>query len=77
MSKLEKLMEKARNNPGGLQFKEFRSLLSAIGWNHDRTSGSHEIWISLQGVRLSIQPKGKMAKGYQVTQFLKVYDDER
>ena len=77
MSKLDKLLEKARNNPGGLQFKEFRSLLSGFGWIHDRTSGSHEIWISLQGVRLSIQSKGKMAKGYQIKQFLKVYYDER
>ena len=70
-------MEKARINPGGLQFKEFRTLLSGTGWIHDRTSGSHEIWKSLRGVRLSVQAKGKMAKGYQVSQFLKVYDDER
>ena len=77
MSKVEKLLEKARNNPGGLRIKEFRSLLSALDWIHDRTAGSHEIWISQQGVRLPIQPKGKMAKAYQVKQLLKVYNDER
>ena len=77
MTKAEKLLQKARNDPGGLQFREFRSLLSASVWIHDRTAGSHEIWISQQGVRLPIQAKGKMAKAYPIKQFLKVYDDER
>ena len=57
-----------------MQVNEFRTLRYGLDWTHDRTSGSHEMWISFQGVRLSIQPKGKMAKGYQVKQFIKVKD---
>ncbi|MFQ5661582.1 MAG: type II toxin-antitoxin system HicA family toxin [Gammaproteobacteria bacterium] len=76
MSKLDKLLAKARNNPEGLKFSEFESLLTLSGWQHVRTRGSHRIYKSAHGLRLPIQPDGKMAVGYQVKQFLKVYDNE-
>lgn len=77
MTKAEKLLIKARNNPSGLLFREFETLLSQHGWIYDHRKGSHRIWYSPEGVRLPIQPRsdGK-AKGYQVKQFLEQYDKE-
>jgi hypothetical protein len=46
MTKTEKLLAKARNNPGGLSFDELKTLLSRCGWLFDHQSGSHEIWFS-------------------------------
>ncbi len=40
------------------------------GWTQRRQRGSHRIWYSLRGYRLSVQPNKSMAKGYQVRQFL-------
>jgi predicted RNA binding protein YcfA (HicA-like mRNA interferase family) len=76
MSKREKLLTKARNNPNGLHLEEFESLLRLCGWIFDHQKGSHRIWYSPFGKRLPIQPKGGMAKGYQVKQFLACYDQE-
>jgi hypothetical protein len=77
MPKTEKLLAKARNNPGGLSFDEFKMLLSRCGWLFDHQSGSHEIWFSPERKRLPIQPasNGK-AKAYQIRQFLKIQDEE-
>jgi len=71
MNKKAKLLEAAKNQPGGLSFVEFRTLLRQCNWVHDHTRGSHEIWYSPSGLRLSIQKgaSGK-AKKYQVEQFL-------
>lgn len=76
MSKKEKLLEKARNNPNGLNFNEFETLLQMCGWTFDRQTGSHRVWYSPGGERLPIQPKGSNAKGYQVRQFLRILDQE-
>lgn len=76
MSKVEKLLKKARNNPSGLSFDDFENLLAQLGWILKRQEGSHRIYISPQGYRLSVQPRGAKAKGYQVRQLLKQYDME-
>lgn len=76
MSKVEKLLKKARNNPSGLSFDNFENLLIQFGWIQQRQEGSHRIYVSPQGYRLSVQPKGAKAKGYQVRQFLKQHDLE-
>lgn len=70
MSKQEKLLQKARNNPSGLHFDEFVTLLKGHGWILDRQKGSHQIWISPKRHRLPIQEKNGVAKKYQVEQFL-------
>ncbi len=77
MTKVEKLFTKAENNPSGLLFREFETLLSQSGWIFDHQKGSHSIWCSPKGCRLPIQPRhdGK-AKGYQVKQFLEQYRKE-
>ncbi|MGE0084282.1 MAG: type II toxin-antitoxin system HicA family toxin [Desulfococcaceae bacterium] len=77
MTKVQKLLSKAFNNPSGLLFREFETILSQSGWTFDRQQGSHSIWYSPAGFRLPIQQRqdGK-AKGYQVKQFLEQYGKE-
>ncbi|NJN23783.1 MAG: type II toxin-antitoxin system HicA family toxin [Acaryochloridaceae cyanobacterium RL_2_7] len=76
MGKKEKLLSKAQQNPKGLSFQEFETLLSLCGWSFRRQSGSHRLWYSPSGIRLPVQKQGSKAKGYQVKQFLKVQNDE-
>ena len=76
MGKKEKLIAKACNNPSGLSFDEFCTLMSRSGWVLDHQTGSHQIWYSHHGNRISVQNKAGKAKGYQVKQFLKYYDLE-
>ncbi len=76
MDRLEKLLAAARNNPNGLSFKDFEALLRQSGWKFDRQKGSHRIWYSSKNSLISIQSRGGKAKGYQVKQFLEVYDRE-
>jgi predicted RNA binding protein YcfA (HicA-like mRNA interferase family) len=73
---LEKLLEAARSNPNGLSFKDFEVLLKQARWIFDRQRGSHRIWYSPKNSLMSVQPRGGKAKGYQVKQFLEVYDRE-
>ena len=77
MTQREKLLVRARNNPRGLSFADLQSLLRHAGWTFDHQTGSHQIWYSPSGFRLSIQESrdGK-AKGYQVEQFLTQYEVE-
>jgi|SRR3989344_5533187 len=69
-SKSEKLLLKARNNPEGLSFNEFQTLMRHSDWVIDHQSGSHQIWYSPKGHRISVQNRRGKAKGYQVKQFL-------
>ena len=64
MTKRQKLLEKALNNPGGLSFAEFEALLEQSGWLFKRQSGSHRLWYSPGGQRLPIQPSGANAKAF-------------
>ncbi len=70
MSKSEKLLLKAKNNPDGLSFAEFQTLMERCGWTIDHQSGSHQIWYSPRSHRISVQNRSGKAKGYQVKQFL-------
>ena len=70
MTKHEKLLQKALNNCDGLSFSEFQTLMGRCGWVMDHQSGSHQIWYSPQGQRISVQDRNGKAKGYQVKQFL-------
>jgi len=70
MSKKDKLLREAANNPHGLSFNNFETLVSQCGWVLSRQNGSHQVWShpKYDGI-LSIQNKKGMAKGYQVKQF--------
>ena len=64
------------NNPKDLSFGEFQTLLRHAGWTFDHQKGSHQIWYAPDLRRLSIQvAKNGKAKGYQVEQFLKQYQE--
>jgi len=76
MSKHDKLLQKARNNHDGLSFKEFQTLMSRCRWVVDHQSGSHQIWYSPKGYRISVQNRNGKAKGYQVKQFLMRLEEE-
>jgi hypothetical protein len=75
--KREKLLARAKNNPKGLSFADFRTLLSQAGWVLDHQTGSHQIWYSPKGYRISVQEgRNGQTKAYQVEQFLLRYEVE-
>lgn len=76
MTKHEKLLFKAKNNPSDLRFSEFQTLMQRCGWKLDHQTGSHQIWYSPKASRLSIQNRAGKAKGYQVKQFLLQLEEE-
>ena len=76
MSQFQKLLRKAKRNPNGLSFSEFQTLMIQCGWVKDRQRGSHQIWYSPKGERISIQTREGTAKGYQVLQFLRFIKEE-
>lgn len=77
MSRSKKLLEKAQNNPFGLTFNEFQTLLKRTRWKYPKNNaGSHRGWISPKGQKLMIQNLNGKAKGYQVQQFLAVHEEE-
>ncbi len=70
-------MARARNNPRGLSLADLVALLRQAGWTFDHQTGSHQIWYSPAGYRLSIQEaRNGKAKGYQVEQFLAQHEVE-
>jgi predicted RNA binding protein YcfA (HicA-like mRNA interferase family) len=76
VERVGELLVAARNNPSGLSFGDFETLMRACGWQFKRQKGSHRLWYSPAGHRLPIQKSGNKAKAYQVRQFLARYDKE-
>ena len=72
MNKRE-LHAKARNNPRGLPFNDLTALAEAFGYQLDRISGSHHIFMHEKAsAGLNLQPdRNGMAKAYQVRQLLR------
>ena len=67
-----KILEKARQNPVGVRFSEAVALAEAFGYRHDRTRGSHRIYLHPDvplHLNLVAGRDGK-AKGYQVRPLL-------
>jgi predicted RNA binding protein YcfA (HicA-like mRNA interferase family) len=71
MTRIAKLYEQLLRNPRGLTFAEFQRLLEVFGYRIKRQTGSHIAYRHnvVADTRI-VQPKGKMAKLYQVEQFL-------
>jgi len=67
---------KSKNNPDGLSFTDFQTMMLHCGWVKDHQSGSHQIWYSPKLYRISIQNRNGQAKGYQVKQFLLRLEEE-
>jgi len=69
MAKPDKVFERVMGGRGTISFRDFERLLFALGFAHDRTSESHRIYVHPRVSRpLSVQPRGKDAKPYQVRQ---------
>jgi predicted RNA binding protein YcfA (HicA-like mRNA interferase family) len=69
MAKRSKVFDRVMQGQGTIAFRDFERLLAALGFKHERTAGSHRIYIHPKATRpLSIQPRGKDAKPYQVRQ---------
>ena len=66
---MSELLERARKNPQALSFKELQQLAKTAGFVLKGVRGSHHVY-TRKGVAeiINIQPKGKMAKPYQVRQ---------
>ena len=77
LSRLEKLLEKARENPKNVRFKELCRLCELIGMEARKPVGSHFPYKrSTPPVKtLSFQNKDGMAKSYQVKQLLQFIDE--
>ncbi len=69
MARPTKIFDRVIAGGGAITFPDFERLLIALGFEHDRTSGSHRIYVHPRATRpLSVQPGGKDAKPYQVRQ---------
>jgi predicted RNA binding protein YcfA (HicA-like mRNA interferase family) len=71
MSKKQKLLKKALSGSKNFSFKDFVTLVEAFGFQLDRISGSHHIFIhpNLPDIVNIQNAKGK-AKPYQLEDFL-------
>lgn len=71
MVRPQRVLEKVLAGSKTLPFRDFEKLLKAFGFELDRIAGSHHIYVHPRADRpLSVQPRGKDAKPYQVRQFL-------
>jgi predicted RNA binding protein YcfA (HicA-like mRNA interferase family) len=72
MTRNNKLWEWILANPrASIPFRDFERLLKAFGFSLERTTGSHRQYVHpAVPYVLSVQPRRKEAKSYQVAQFV-------
>ncbi len=77
MTRTAKLYDWILANPrASLPFRDFERILAAFGFSLVRTAGSHRQYRHPQVPRiLSIQPRGKEAKSYQIEQFVDMIEE--
>ncbi len=76
MAKPSKVFARVMKGQGAISFRDLERLLLALGFKHDRTSGSHRIFVHPKATRpLSVQPRGKDAKPYQVRQLHEMIEE--
>lgn len=76
MSKIEKILRAAQNNPENLRFTELCQLAEAYGFLFSRQRGSHSIYKRPgQMAVMTFQNDRGMAKAYQVKQLLAAIDE--
>lgn len=75
MTRIAELYSRSVANPRGLSFREFEQLLTAFGFVHRRTVGSHRHYrhAAVPDI-LTVLPEGKEAKGYQVRRLLDIVE---
>lgn len=79
LTRKAKLYAKVRNNPNGVRFEEFVSLVRSFGFEFDRREGSHILYKHPSVAEfVNIQEgSGAMAKTVQVREFLKLVERHR
>ena len=75
MVKPSKLYGRLLESRAQIPFRDFQRILEAFGFTLERTNGSHRQYKHPRASRpLSIQPRGNMAKPYQVEQVLAIIE---
>ena len=76
MVKASKLFQRLVESRSSMPFRDFHRILEGFGFTLDRISGSHRNYKHPSVPRpLSVQPRGNMAKPYQVDQFLDIVEE--
>jgi len=76
MVRASKLYERLVATRAAMRFRDFQRVLGAFGFTLDRIKGSHHNYRHPLVPRpLSIQPRGNMAKPYQIEQFLDIVEE--
>ena len=76
MVKPAKLYQHLIASRSSVPFRDFQRVLEAFGFKLDRVRGSHQNYKHIAVPRpLSIQPRGNMAKPYQIDQFLDIVEE--
>jgi predicted RNA binding protein YcfA (HicA-like mRNA interferase family) len=71
-----KLYQRLVATRASMRFRDFQRVLEAFGFTLDRIKGSHHSYRHPDVPRpLSIQPRGNMAKPYQIDQFLDMVEE--
>lgn len=72
-----KLLARISASQTNVWFGDLVRLAVALGFVHDRTRGSHQIYIhaKIPQAQLNLQPDGGQAKPYQVKQLLKLVEE--
>ena len=76
MIKPSKLYAQFLASRTSMRFRDFQRILDAFGFSLDRINGSHHQYKHPLASRpFSVQPKGNMAKPYQIDQFLDIVEE--
>ncbi len=76
MVKPSKLYQRLLATRASMRFRDFQRVLEAFGFTLDRISGSHHNYRHQLVPRpLNVQPRGNMAKPYQLDQFLDMVEE--
>ncbi len=77
MASARKLYERAQQSPNNFRFQDFRTLMERVGFQLDRTKGSHFHYIhrDYPEAKVNIQDWKGQSKAYQVRQVLAIIDD--
>jgi hypothetical protein len=72
-----RLLARLSSSQTNVRFSDLTRLCVAFGFEHDRTSGSHQVFIHRmhRDAQLNLQPDRGQAKPYQVKQLLKLVEE--
>jgi predicted RNA binding protein YcfA (HicA-like mRNA interferase family) len=76
-SKVADILAQAKSNPDGIRFRDLVRLVEAAGFELRRQPGSHRVYKRAGLPIINIQPRGSMAKGYQVKQVVALIETHK